>query len=104
MTLSHDGYVELTVAHVTKRDSGLYTCVATNEVGRAESVAKVEVDLSQEAIAPPEELEEDKGITEVPRDLPYSKEPKFLKKPRSTDAFEGDDVVILCEVIGDPKP
>lgn len=34
----------------------------------------------------------------------YSKVPKFLKKPRSTEAFEGDAVVILCEVIGDPKP
>lgn len=27
-----------------------------------------------------------------------------MKKPRSTDAYEGDDIVILCEVIGDPKP
>jgi hypothetical protein len=34
----------------------------------------------------------------------YSKEPKFLKKPRSTEALEGDNIVILCEVIGDPKP
>lgn len=28
----------------------------------------------------------------------------FVKKPRSTDALEGDTVIILCEVIGDPKP
>lgn len=48
--------------------------------------------------------------TEIGRDLDmgsdfrYSKAPKFLKKPRSTEAYEGDDVVILCEVIGDPKP
>jgi hypothetical protein len=27
-----------------------------------------------------------------------------LKKPRSTEALEGDNIVILCEVIGDPKP
>lgn len=25
-------------------------------------------------------------------------------KPRSTEAYEGDNIVILCEVIGDPKP
>lgn len=34
----------------------------------------------------------------------YSKEPMFLKKPRSSDAYEGDTVIIMCEVIGDPKP
>lgn len=28
----------------------------------------------------------------------------FLKKPLSTEAYEGDNVVIACEVIGDPKP
>jgi len=28
----------------------------------------------------------------------------FLKKPRSTDAVEGDNVIIQCEVVGDPKP
>lgn len=28
----------------------------------------------------------------------------FVTKPRSTQAFEGDTVIIYCEVIGDPKP
>lgn len=28
----------------------------------------------------------------------------FVKKPRSSDACEGDTVIIHCEVIGDPKP
>lgn len=28
----------------------------------------------------------------------------FVKKPRSSDAYEGDTVIIHCEVIGDPKP
>lgn len=27
-----------------------------------------------------------------------------MKKPLSTEAYEGDDVTIFCEVIGDPKP
>lgn len=27
-----------------------------------------------------------------------------MKKPRSFEAFEGDTVIIYCEVIGDPKP
>lgn len=36
--------------------------------------------------------------------LRYSKEPLFLTRPRSSEAFEGDTVIIMCEVIGDPKP
>lgn len=43
MTLSHDGRLELTIAKVSKRDAGTYSCVATNHVGRAESFASVKV-------------------------------------------------------------
>lgn len=28
----------------------------------------------------------------------------FITKPRSSEAYEGDTVIIMCEVIGDPKP
>lgn len=28
----------------------------------------------------------------------------FVKKPRSSNAFEGDTVIIYCEVVGDPQP
>ena len=34
----------------------------------------------------------------------YSKEPLFVTKPLSTEAIEGDTVIISCEVVGDPKP
>lgn len=34
----------------------------------------------------------------------YSKEPLFVVKPRSSEAYEGDNVIIFCEVVGDPKP
>lgn len=34
----------------------------------------------------------------------YSKEPMFIRKPRSSEAREGDTVIIACEVVGDPKP
>lgn len=43
MTLSHDGRLELSVGAVTKKDSGFYTCVASNEIGRAESTARIAV-------------------------------------------------------------
>lgn len=43
MTLQHNGQLELTVVGVSKRDAGVYTCVATNEVGRSESKALVTI-------------------------------------------------------------
>ncbi|XP_077302252.1 uncharacterized protein LOC143922796 [Arctopsyche grandis] len=101
MTLDHDGGVELALANVTIRDAGIYTCTATNEVGKCSTSTKVVV-----------KEEDDTGATfgdRVPPslispDAPYSKEPMFVKKPRSSDAMEGDTVIILCEVTGDPKP
>ncbi|CAH1959677.1 unnamed protein product [Acanthoscelides obtectus] len=100
MTLSYDGRLELSIAGVTKQDAGVYTCVVSNEVGRAESNAKVVV-LDRDAKK--EEADSDATAVKKP-DVPYSKEPKFLTKPMSTEAYEGDNIVILCEVIGDPKP
>lgn len=41
MTISHDGRLELSVGNVTQKDSGFYTCGVSNEVGRAESTARV---------------------------------------------------------------
>lgn len=43
MTLDHDGTLELAIAHITQRESGTYTCTATNEVGRTETTCKVNV-------------------------------------------------------------
>lgn len=45
-----------------------------------------------------------KYITIAPLFPRYSKEPLFVTKPLSTEAVEGDTVIILCEVVGDPKP
>lgn len=41
MTLAYDGRLELTVAGFTRRDAGVYTCIASNEIGRTESSARV---------------------------------------------------------------
>ncbi|KAK0177708.1 hypothetical protein PV328_001733 [Microctonus aethiopoides] len=100
MTLNHDGTVELALAHVTLRDAGLYCCTANNEVGQAESSTRVTVletnDTKNSNQSMPEVIETS--------DIPYSKAPLFVTKPLSTEAFEGDTVIILCEVVGDPKP
>nr|CAD7199638.1 unnamed protein product [Timema douglasi] len=97
MTLDHDGTVELALAGATPRDAGVYSCTATNEVGRAETSARVSVQASAE---PPSA----RLPTLVAPETPYSEVPLFVTKPRSTEAEEGDTVIIHCEVVGDPKP
>lgn len=42
--LDHDGFVELIIAGATKWDTGVYTCVASNAVGRVECSCRVLVD------------------------------------------------------------
>lgn len=52
MTLAHDGTVELVLANATSRDAGVYTCTATNEVGKAETSTRVSVIAAGSKIAP----------------------------------------------------
>ncbi|KAM3969006.1 uncharacterized protein ACR2FA_003089 isoform 2-T2 [Aphomia sociella] len=97
MTLDRDGQIELALAAITPREAGVYTCTASNEVGRASTSGKVEVigDGPAKKKTPP---------MLISPDVPYSKEPMFIRKPRSSEAREGDTVIIQCEVVGDPKP
>lgn len=68
MTLDHDGRVELTIAQVSKRDAGTYNCVATNEVGRAESFASLKVLQKDEGEATT--FENNVETVEVSKELP----------------------------------
>lgn len=43
-TLDHDGFVELIIANATKGDAGIYTCIASNAVGRVETNTRVVID------------------------------------------------------------
>ncbi|XP_036344439.1 muscle M-line assembly protein unc-89-like, partial [Rhagoletis pomonella] len=103
-TLDANGFVELVIADATLHDAGIYVCVASNAVGKVESSCRV-------VIEEPDEDQQQKGQragSHIPAivkcDLPYSKEPMFVVKPRSSEAYEGDTVIIFCEVVGDPKP
>lgn len=64
-TLSHDGRIDLTINSITRRDAGTYTCVATNEVGHAESSAIVNVVVGQEDL-----VKALKDIAEEEKDIP----------------------------------
>lgn len=71
MTLDHDGRVELTIAQVSKRDGGTYSCVATNEVGKTESFAVLKVLPKDEGVAPiADNHVEATERQEVPREIP----------------------------------
>ncbi|XP_068144679.1 muscle M-line assembly protein unc-89 isoform X5 [Drosophila tropicalis] len=98
-TLDSNGFVELIIADATIRDAGIYVCVASNVVGKVETICRVAIEENEET--PPRPLE---IPTIKTSDMPYSKEPLFVVKPRSSEAYEGDNVIIFCEVVGDPKP
>ncbi|KMY94124.1 uncharacterized protein Dsimw501_GD25583, isoform G [Drosophila simulans] len=101
-TLDSNGYVELIIAEATVRDAGIYVCVASNVVGKVETICRVAIEEEEnKAVVPQRSLEIPSIKTD---DLPYSKEPLFVVKPRSSEAYEGDNVIIFCEVVGDPKP
>ncbi|KAG8337138.1 hypothetical protein J6590_031116 [Homalodisca vitripennis] len=97
MTVDCEGRLQLSLAGITAREAGLYCCTATNAVGRAQTSCQVIVTS---------------GTTPITANLPailapsvpYSKEPRFVTKPRSSEAVEGETVVINCEVVGDPQP
>ncbi|XP_011632760.1 titin-like [Pogonomyrmex barbatus] len=99
MTLSHDGTIQFSLANITARDAGIYSCTATNVVGQTETSTRVAVITTDQNNS---SIDESSNVTST--DIPYSKEPLFVTKPLSTEAIEGDTVIILCEVVGDPKP
>lgn len=68
MTIDHDGNVVLTIAQINKRDAGTYSCIATNEVGKAESFAVVKVMAKEEGDENQIEVSEKEKV--VTRELP----------------------------------
>ncbi|KAM0731548.1 Myosin light chain kinase, smooth muscle [Formica fusca] len=102
MTLSHDGTVQFSLPNITSRDAGVYSCTATNAVGHTETSTRVAV--ITDAVSDQSSIDGSFNIMSASPDIPYSKEPLFVTKPLSTEAVEGDTVIIFCEVVGDPKP
>lgn len=69
--ISHDGRLVLTIPKISLRDSGTYRCIASNQVGTAESSAVVRVipkdeQSTQDDITDIERM----AVSETKRDIP----------------------------------
>lgn len=49
--LDDDGFIELVIKTVTKQDAGVYTCIASNAVGRVESSCQIVINDETEQVA-----------------------------------------------------
>lgn len=67
MTLSHDGTVQFSLANVTTRDAGVYSCTATNVVGQTETSTKIVVTT---AIQDQLSIDESSNVTSTCPDIP----------------------------------
>lgn len=56
-TLDSTGYVELVIAEATPRDAGIYVCVASNVVGKVETICRVAIEENETPATPPRALE-----------------------------------------------
>ncbi|XP_057379752.2 myosin light chain kinase, smooth muscle-like [Daphnia carinata] len=100
MRLDSDGSVALVVSGASaRRHAGVYTCTVTNEMGQVSSSARVTIRQRPLAI-PSSSLD---AITSDHDNIgETSLAPRFVQKP--TEYVEGDSLVVVCEVLGDPKP
>ena len=78
MGRSGDQYT-LTISGTTTKQSGLYRCVATNKLGKAEHSAQVTINEKMEP-------------------------PKFTTKLSNKDVKEGQKCTMTCQVKGKPLP
>jgi len=57
-TLDSNGFVELIIAEATMRDAGIYVCVASNVVGKVETICRVAIEEEEnKSMVPPRQLE-----------------------------------------------
>ncbi|CAG0886838.1 unnamed protein product [Darwinula stevensoni] len=93
MRLEKDGFLSLSITPLLPQDAGVYTATVSNCMGRTSQCFRLTVTSP----------EMDSSSDYLPLNG-EAKAPEFLVKPRSSEVFEGDTVVIHCEVIGNPKP
>nr|CAB3264137.1 myosin light chain kinase, smooth muscle [Phallusia mammillata] len=83
-----DGVAMMVLEDVMQDDSGKYKCVATNSAGSVETSCKVTV----------------KGPAKKEPEKPKDTDPSFPIVLEDKTIKEGDDIVLKCKVIGQPRP
>ncbi|MFT7807944.1 striated muscle preferentially expressed protein kinase isoform X2 [Arapaima gigas] len=107
--LKEGGHHSLVILHASSEDEGLYTAVALNEHGKAETSAELYVQEPRPTISSQmARLEKMPSIPEEPEVLETEVEhfsmPDFVKPLYDLDVVEGKEAVLRCKVAGMPYP
>uniref|UniRef100_A0A5F8H2L6 Obscurin-like protein 1 n=1 Tax=Monodelphis domestica TaxID=13616 RepID=A0A5F8H2L6_MONDO len=97
----------LLVREVGAPDAGVYVCRAQNSSGEAYAAAALTVQEPSEAAPVPSEGTPsplDTDSTFLSSDPPLEGPPVFLEGPRCQWVQQGEDVVLACQVGGQPEP
>uniref|UniRef100_H2LXP8 non-specific serine/threonine protein kinase n=1 Tax=Oryzias latipes TaxID=8090 RepID=H2LXP8_ORYLA len=106
--LQEGGRHSLVISHVTSQDEGLYTIIAQNCHGEAESSSELYIQEPRPAISSQAKLEKMPSIPEEP-EVPENEVerftmPDFIKPLYDLDVIEGKEAVLKCKVAGLPYP
>ncbi|KAL1273070.1 hypothetical protein QQF64_028932 [Cirrhinus molitorella] len=107
--LKENGRHSLFITHVNKESEGLYTVIARNVHGEAESSAELYVQEPRPAISTHmSRLEKMPSIPEEPEvsegEVQHRTMPDFIKPLSDLEVVEGKEAVLKCRVTGLPYP
>ena len=107
-TYNDFGFVALDIVGVIAQDNGQYVCRATNQLGQAETSARVEVHIQSNIVTESEHevamqqinyLESSQQITQQVVEQEVKQPPQFVKPLKNVDTAEGQNVHLEARLL-----
>ena len=107
-TYNDFGFVALDIVGVTAQDMGQYVCRATNQLGQADTSARVEVHVQSNIVTESEHevamqqisyLESSQQVTQQVVEQEVKQPPQFVKTLKNVEAMEGQTVHLEARLL-----